>query len=86
LTLPEAGLRTVGVERKRLLAVVVPDVQNLAVAIADAFAHTNVDQEKQSPPLEHPAGAALLPVFKDDLLMLMALDQVVDAQSCNVTA
>ena len=62
------------------------DVQDRAVAIADAFGHTNINKKQQAAPLEHLAGIALLPVFEDDLLMLMALHQVVDAQSGNVAA
>ena len=83
-TLPEDHFHAISVYRCGLLTVFVPDVQDRALAIADALAHSNIDEENQSVPLKHLAGVALLPVLENNLLMLMALHQVVDAQSGSV--
>ena len=76
LTLPNTRLLTVGADRNRGVAPCGLDMQHRALTIADAFGHADVDKKDEAVPLEHLAGVALLPVFKENGLVLMALNEV----------
>ena len=68
-----SGLRAVRADCRRFA---VRDAEGCAAAIADALAHPHIDQEQQTPALEHLAGMTFDAIGKFHIIVLMALHDV----------